>query len=82
MCAGCCYVAAALHSLCARICSEFGDHAGLAQVGVVNRSNLPCEVVGKGREKLLEDFAKHVLLEFQFELPDDSNIFCRISKFK
>lgn len=70
MCAGCCYVAAALHSLCARICSEFGDHAGLAQV------------VGKGREKLLEDFAKHVLLEFQFELPDDSNIFCRISKFK
>ena len=35
--------------------------AGLVQVGVVNRSNLPCEVVGKGREKLLEDFAKHVL---------------------
>ena len=25
------------------------------------RSDLPCEVVGKGRDKLLEDFAKHVL---------------------
>ncbi len=49
MCARCCYVAAAL------------DHAGLVQVGVVNRSDLTCEVVGKGREKLLEDFAKHVL---------------------
>jgi len=24
-------------------------------------SDLPCEVVGKGRDKLLEDFAKHVL---------------------
>lgn len=32
-----------------------------AQVGVVNRSHLTCEVVGKGREKLLEDFAEHVL---------------------
>lgn len=61
MCARCCYVAAALRSLCAQICSKFGDHAGLVQVGVVNRSDLPCEVVGKGREKLLEDFAKHVL---------------------
>lgn len=38
-------------------------HAGLVQVGVVYRSRLPCEVVGKGREKLLEDYVKHVLSE-------------------
>ncbi|KAL0054645.1 hypothetical protein WJX82_000411 [Trebouxia sp. C0006] len=38
------------------------------EVGVVNRSNLPCEVVGKGREKLLEDFAKHVLTRAGQEL--------------
>ena len=67
MCARCCYVAAALQSLYAQNLKRELPHAGLVQMGscehvdVVNRSNLTCEVVGKGREKLLEDFVEHVL---------------------